>query len=84
MGAKCTIQNFSMNILTWFEPTIELDTLMALICTRFPSTVKMSRRKMLSDPGIIEMLSFIASKQRDDLRGIGLKASGPCFSCLMY
>lgn len=67
MGAKCTIQNVSMNILTWFEPTIGLDTLMALICMHFPSTANMSSRKMLSDPGIIEMLSFIPSKERNHL-----------------
>lgn len=27
-----------MNILTWFKPTMELNILMALMCTNFPGT----------------------------------------------
>lgn len=42
---KCSIHPLSMAVLTWFEPTAELDTLMALMCTHLPCYVPRCHRE---------------------------------------
>lgn len=69
-----------MNTLTCFVPTMELDTLMALMCTHFPGTHLDVRKE---DPGVMQDFSSIPWKERETahFRGMGVKASGFLSCC---
>lgn len=79
---KCTFHVFHEHSdLVW--PTVELDTLMALMCTYFLGT-RLDVRK--EDPGVMQNFSSIPWKERKTTRfqGMGVKASGhlsPCQIC---
>ena len=93
MRAKNAVfTSFSMSSLTWFEPTVELDTLMALMCTRFPRYMprcEEGRRWWRTWRNAWFLLPSIGEREREGGREreatclwrIGARASGPLSPC---
>lgn len=71
-----------MNVVTWFKPTAEPDTLMALVCIHYG---RMSRWEKMGDPGVSRKISpsIFPRKHREEihLSGPQVKASGLLSPC---
>lgn len=81
-GKKGIVHKFPMNILTWFKPTVELDTLIALMCRHY---AKMSRREKMGDPEVMKDFSIPRKKWKEiHLLGMRVKASGLLSPCQIF